>query len=175
MEAARETYQRAMAMYDRLGHQTGIAGVNVDYGLFQTEIGRLDEAMEYYERALSVATAIGFRFVGCVANVNVSYCRRLQGDFAAAKRAATAALTCARELNSTNLEAAALGTLGAAERELGELQPALEHLARGVELRRSGAPSPRLGDNLSALAATQLHAGQLERARRTDRRTLGVV
>ncbi len=52
--------------------------------------------------------------------------------------------------------------LGAAESELGE-HDGRRAPARAVELRRPAGATPRLGDNLCALAAALLRAGDRER------------
>ncbi|MBV8721634.1 MAG: hypothetical protein JO277_05760, partial [Candidatus Eremiobacteraeota bacterium] len=105
-------------------------------------------------------------FVACVERINASYCHRLRAEAYAARSAASTALEWARELGAVPLESAALGTLGAAESALGEHACALEHLRRAVELRRPAGPTPRLGDNLCALAAAALAAGAVDEARR---------
>jgi DNA-binding SARP family transcriptional activator len=162
---AQEDYEGAFAAYERLGHRVGLASINVDYGLFSIELGLLERGAEHTRRALEIAAQIDFGWVGCIGNVNLSYCERLRGDLAAAKRAAHAALEFADRLGADHLRAAALGVLGAAERECGELDAALAHFERGVALRRPGGPSPRLGDNLSGLCATLLDAGRVADAR----------
>ena len=75
------------------------------------------------------------------------------------------ALALAREVRSAPLESAALGVLGAAESALGAHAEALAHLRAAVELRRPSGATPRLGDNLCALALAHLRAGELDAAR----------
>lgn len=162
---AREMYERAAQIYEQIGHRVGTASVLVDMGLFNTEIGLLDRGLELIARADEVATAIGFQWVSCVIEINRGYCLRLAGEYARSKTSAALALERARKLGSLQLEAAALGTLGVAERELGEFAAAIEHLKLGVELRRPSGATPRLGDNLCGLALAYLGAGELTRAR----------
>ncbi len=164
---ARDAYERTIELYRRIGHRIGLASVNVDFGLFHNELGLLDEAMAYYQRALEIAEEIDFQFVTSVGHVNVSYCQRLLGNFVAAKSAASLALRTARALRSTLLESAALGTLAAAERDLGELAEADADFRRGIALRRGIEPSSRLGDNLCGLASTQLLRREITAARET--------
>jgi DNA-binding SARP family transcriptional activator len=159
-------YRRALEIYERIHHRVGIASISVDLGLFHTEIGLLDRALELYARAQDVATEIGFRYVLCVAHVNVSYCRRLRGDFAAAKTSAESAVLLARDVGSKPLESAALGVLGAALCALGDYDDAVAHLTVAVDLRRPAGATPRLGDNLCALALAQLRAGDAVGAQR---------
>ena len=156
---AESFYLQAAELYERMHHRVGIASVSCDFGLFHTEIGLLDRALELYARAREVATAIGFSFVAAVERVNASYCHRLRGEHELARTAAASALELAREIRSLPLESAALGVLGAAESELGALAGAIAHLQAGVELRRPSGATPRLGDNLCALALAHLRAG----------------
>ena len=167
VDEARRHYRRASELYERIGHRVGIAGIAVDMGLFHNELGLLDRALEFYDRARAVAAEIGFRWVTCVEGVNRSYCRRLQGSFADAKADAAAALAVARELGSQPLTSAALGALGAAESALGEHAAAIAHLEEGVGLRRPAGMTPRLGDNLCALALAYVRSGDAPAARRT--------
>ncbi|MEA2784905.1 MAG: hypothetical protein QOF71_1009, partial [Candidatus Eremiobacteraeota bacterium] len=162
---AESYYVRALELYERIGHRVGLASIFVDLGLFHTEVGLLDRALELYARAREIAEEIGFPFVACVERIDASYCYRLRGDLAAAKESAEAALAIAREIKSQHLESAALGTLGAAECALGDNTAAIAHLARAVELRRPAGATPRLGDNLCALALASARAGDTQGAR----------
>jgi DNA-binding SARP family transcriptional activator len=162
---AESYYLQAVELYERMGHRIGIASVSCDFGLFHTEIGLLDRAQELYARAREVALAIGFSFVAAVERVNASYCYRLRGECENARRAAESALELAREIHSLPLESAALGVLGAAESELCAHADAVAHLQAGVELRRPTGATPRLGDNLCALAQAHLRAGDVGAAR----------
>lgn len=167
VEEAQSQYDSAMVLYEHLNLRRGIAGLLVDRGLFMTELGLLDDAMHLYERAANLAREIDFPWVLCVTMVNASYCERLRGNYDAAKSQATRALAAALELGSLQLESAALGTLGAAERELGEYENAIAHLKRGVQIRRPAGATPRLGDNLCALALAELRAGEIVCAQAT--------
>ena len=129
-------YVRALEIYERIGHRVGLASIFVDLGLFHTELGLLDRAIDFYARARELAGEIGSRFVACVERIDSSYCRRLRGELDQAKDCAAQALVLARAINSQHLESAALGTLGAAESGLGEHADAIAHLSRAVELRR---------------------------------------
>jgi hypothetical protein len=163
---AESYYLRALELYERIGHRVGLASIFVDLGLFHTELGLLDRALELYARARELADEIGFPFVACVERIDASYCLRLRGELGAAKSSAEAALAIARDIKSQHLESAALGTLGAAECALGDNAAAVAHLARAVELRRPAGATPRLGDNLCALALASVRAGDAEGARR---------
>ncbi|HEY0382892.1 MAG TPA: AAA family ATPase [Candidatus Elarobacter sp.] len=163
---AESYYLRALELYERIGHRVGLASIFVDLGLFHTELGLLDRALEFYARAREIAGEIGFPFVACVERIDASYCYRLRGELGNAKDSAESALALAREIKSQHLESAALGTLGAAETVLGDDAAAIAHLARAVELRRPAGATPRLGDNLCALALASLHAGDADGARR---------
>ena len=113
-------YLRALELYERIGHRVGLASIFVDLGLFRTELGLLDRALELYARAREIAEEIGFPFVACVERIDTSYCYRLRGELDAATTSAETAVVLAREIKSQHLESAALGTLGAAECALGD-------------------------------------------------------
>ena len=159
-------YLRALELYERIGHRVGLASIFVDLGLFHTELGLLDRALEFYARARELADEIAFPFVACVERIDASYCYRLRGELDTAKASAESALAIARDIKSQHLESAALGTLGAAECALGDNAAATAHLVRAVELRRPAGATPRLGDNLCALALASVRAGDHDAARR---------
>ncbi|MBV9440404.1 MAG: tetratricopeptide repeat protein, partial [Candidatus Eremiobacteraeota bacterium] len=164
VDEAREQYQRALEIYERIWHRVGIASICVDLGLFHTELGLLDRALELFARARTVAEEIGFRWVSCVEAIDRSYCLRLQHALPEAKAAAEYALAVAGEIRSQPLLSAALGTLGCAESALGAHHDAIAHLEEGVALRREAGPTPRLGDNLCALTLAYLRSGDPEAA-----------
>jgi DNA-binding SARP family transcriptional activator/tetratricopeptide (TPR) repeat protein len=166
VDDAEDRYRRAEELYERIGHRVGLASIAVDIGLFNTELGLLDRALELYARAREIATEIGFRWVVCVEAVNRSYCHRLRGAFDEAKTAADDAVAVARELRSNPLISAAQGTLGAAESALGAHADAIAHLEEAVTLRRPAGATPRLGDNLCALALAYVRTGKKDGARR---------
>ena len=162
---AESYYLRATELYEQMNHRVGMASIYCDLGLFHTELGLLERALALYARAREIALEIGFAFVAAVERIDASYCRRLRGEHELARDAAASALALARELRSQPLESAALGVLGAAESALGAHADALAHLRAGVELRRPSGATPRLGDNLCALAQANLRAGDLTAAR----------
>lgn len=162
---AESYYLRAAELYEAMSHRVGMASISCDLGLFHTEIGLLDRALAFYARARAIALEIGFTWVVTVERINASYCRRLQGEYALACACAHDALALAREIPSQPLESAALGVLGAAESGLGAHADALAHLRAGVELRRPSGATPRLGENLCALALASLRAGAYDEAR----------
>ncbi|BDE07768.1 transcriptional activator [Vulcanimicrobium alpinum] len=159
-------YREALALYERLAHRVGIASIAVDMGLFATELGLFDEALARYARAREVAAAIGFRWVTCIERIDAGYCARLQGDDAGAEAAGEEALRLARDLGSAPLESAALATVGAARSARGRHAEALAFLHDAVALRRPAGPTPRLGDNLCALARALLRANLVDDAAR---------
>jgi len=157
----RESYEEAARAYREIGHRLGRAGILADYGLFNIEIGLLERGLELSGQAVELCEAIGYAWTACVAKINAGYAHRLCGEPRAAADSALQALELARSLRSQQLEAAALGTLGFAETELGDHSAAIEHLRAGIALRRPAGPTPRLGDNLCGLARAQLRSHDL--------------
>ena len=171
---AESYYLRALELYERIGHRVGLASIFVDLGLFHTELGLLDRALDFYARAREIADELGFRFVACVERIDASYCRRLRGELHAAKECAEEGLAIAREIRAQHLESAALGTLGAAECGLGAYADAIAHLTVAVALRRPAGATPRLGDNLCALALAHVRAGERDPAAEAARELLAL-
>lgn len=53
--------EKAILLADKIGNPTQIVGTNAAQGVFLRSLGRLDEAMQKYETALSIITSGKFR------------------------------------------------------------------------------------------------------------------
>jgi len=165
---AREQYQRAAALYGRLGKKQGQAAVLLNAGLLAANrLGRYAEGLDAFRRAEALFIEMNDVRGQLVCALNIGMTAFLLGDFAEAKVAAQHSLALASEIASPVMQANALANLGAAERELGELAQAIEHMQAGLAIRRSLGQPADLGTDLCDLTLAYLRAQNLELARRT--------
>jgi tetratricopeptide (TPR) repeat protein len=75
------------------------------------------------------------------------------------------ALELARSIPHAGYEAAALANLGGAERELGQIDAAIDHMDAGLAIRRTLATPGDFLDDLAHLALVSLMAGDAPKAR----------
>jgi DNA-binding SARP family transcriptional activator len=166
LEEARQCYAEATAIYKSIGKRLGVAAVLANAGIHSVRLGLLDEA----ERSLSEA---GDHFkalkdvrgqTACA--VNLSYVHLIRGDAAEAKRHALKGMEFARTIAHAGYEAAALGNLGGAERDLGNLEAAVEHMQAGISIRRrSTGAAADYADDLANLMWVLVLAGATDSAR----------
>lgn len=165
IQAARERYRQAASLYERLGKRQGQAAVLLNAGLLAgNRLGRYAEALKQFRQAESLFVELNDLRGQMVSALNIGMTAFFSGNWAEAKTAAERGLTLARQMSSPVMEANALANLGAAERELGEVDQAIEHMQAGLAIRRSlGQPSD-LGTDLCDLALAFLGAGKTDQA-----------
>jgi tetratricopeptide (TPR) repeat protein len=89
------------------------------------------------------------------------------GNLVKAQTCARSALELAQKLQHKAFTAQALANLGAVERDMGQLDAALDHMRAGLLLQDTlSRPADQVND-LADMALTYLMKGELEHARRT--------
>lgn len=152
-------FDRALHAYTSIGNMRGLAATYTNRTLLLMRVGRFNEALESIERSNDLFE-IAHEQRTVVANlVNASFVKLQLGDAAAAKQLAETALSAAREIQFPAFEAAALANLGNAERSLGEVEAAIEHMNAGIALRRPIQEGRDFVDDLADLTLCYLEAG----------------
>jgi DNA-binding SARP family transcriptional activator len=171
---AREVNLAAASIFESIGKPQGEAIALVNASLRNARLGLFASAIPAFERALAIFAAIGDVYGQAVCDINLSYSRLQLGDAALAKRLASQALACAEDVKNKVLVAEALANLGAAERDLGEVNEAIAHMEAGIAQQ---ADDQRRGDRLNDradLALAHLYRGdRSEAARIADDFTAG--
>ncbi|PKO14423.1 MAG: hypothetical protein CVU39_14305 [Chloroflexi bacterium HGW-Chloroflexi-10] len=140
----------------------GIAALELD-------LGRYQDAWDHYFAALKIAERINSLDLESRECINLSYTAAFMEKYTVEKEYARRAVTLARKLNNSLLEAFALNNLGEAERELGELDASLEHLnASWVSYQYAHRTVDGAG-TLVDLALTHLLLGDYDAARQDAR------
>jgi len=162
---ARKSFEEAAAIYGAIGKRQGVAGVLVNRGIHSMRVGSLDEAERSLRASLGEFVTMKDLRGQAASAINLSYVRLFRGDPAEAKLYATAGLEYARAANHALYEAAALGNLGAAERDLGELDAAIVHMKEGLAARRRLNRPGDYADDIAHLLAAHLAVGDIATVR----------
>jgi DNA-binding SARP family transcriptional activator/tetratricopeptide (TPR) repeat protein len=165
MREALACYDEAAEIYRAIGKRQGLAGVLVNRGIHSVKVGLFDDADRSLRAALPYFRELKDRRGQAACAVNLSYLALLRGDPAEAQTQALAGIEHARSSEHAVYEAAALGNLGAAERDLGNLPQAIAHMKEGLEIRRRLTRPADYADDIAHLICAQLSAGDLSAVR----------
>jgi tetratricopeptide (TPR) repeat protein len=162
---ARSCFEEAAAVYAAIGKRQGLAGVLVNGGIHCVRVGLLEEAERSLRASLEVFYTLKDLRGQAASGINLSYVLLFRGDPAGAKKYAADGLKSARAAGHALYEAAALGNLGAAERDLGEIDAAIAHMKEGLEARRRVNRPGDYADDIAHLLAAHLAAGDIDAIR----------
>jgi tetratricopeptide (TPR) repeat protein len=153
-------FDLTLKAYESIGNKRGIAVTHTNRALVLMRLGLFEEALVSIERSNALFEVVNEQRTVVANQVNASFVRLQLGDAPAAKDLALSALAAAREIAFPVFEAAALANLGNAERTLGELDAAIEHMETGIALRRPIQDPRDFVDDLADLTLTYAAAGR---------------
>lgn len=156
---ASNNFAKAAAIYKTLDKRRGEAVVMFNTGLLFLKVGEYGRALSGFRQANEIFTVLNDLRGRAVCAVNVGMLAYFQQRYAASRRLSQQALQRSRQLNSPYLESAALGNLGAAERELEMLPEAIEHCEEALRIKRGMTSTADIGSDLADLGLTYLRAG----------------
>lgn len=159
-ETALREFERALDTYESIGNKRGLALTYTNRTLVLMRLGLFDEALTSIERSNTLFAIVHEERTVVANHVNASFVKLQLGDPVAAKELARSALTIARAIAFPVFEAAALANLGNAERCLGELGPAIEHMEAGIALRRPIQDARDFVDDLADLTIAYAASGR---------------
>ncbi|MDQ6940952.1 MAG: AAA family ATPase [Candidatus Eremiobacteraeota bacterium] len=160
---ATRTYANAAAIYEGLNKPLGGAIVSLNASLLYLKVGDYSEALAALKRARSVFLSVNDLRGLTVCAINLGMVAYLQGRFQTALRLSRKGAELANRLGQPQLECAALGNIGAAERELGQVVSARMHSEEALAQRRRMAPMD-IGSDLADMGLTYVRAGDLAAA-----------
>ncbi len=161
---ALQEFDAALATYEALGHKRGIALTHTNRALLLLRTGAFAEALRSIDRSNELFEAVREKRTLVANRVNASFVHGQLGHLDTAKELALSALTLSRELGYPVFEAAALSTLGNAERRLGDFDAAIEHFEASLAIRRPVQEARDFVDDLTDLALAYVEAQRPERA-----------
>jgi tetratricopeptide (TPR) repeat protein len=156
---ASNNFAKAAGIYKSLDKRRGEAVVLFNTGLLFLKVGEYERALSGFKEANEIFTLLNDLRGRAVCAVNVGMLAYFQRRYAASRRLSQQALQRARQLSSPYLESAAMGNLGAAERELDLLPDAIAHCEEALRIKRSMTSTADIGSDLADLGLTYLRAG----------------
>jgi predicted ATPase/DNA-binding SARP family transcriptional activator len=168
-ETGLREFELALNTYESIGHKRGLAITHTNRALLLMRLGLLREALRSIERSNAYFETVQEKRTIVANQVNESFVNLQLGDARAAKALASSALVAAREIAFPVFEAAALANLGNAERALGELEAAMEHMREGIGIRRPIQDVRDFADDLADLTLAYVSAGRRDDALATAR------
>lgn len=133
---ARAAYTESLDIRSRLGDVRGQASVAMGLAGLEKDLGNLDEAQRWGERALGYAKELDDRFLTSGITNNLGLVAHQKGDFGRAKALTESSLELCGECKDLLGIATAHANLGRTLIELGDHSGAAVHLAEGLELSR---------------------------------------
>jgi DNA-binding SARP family transcriptional activator/energy-coupling factor transporter ATP-binding protein EcfA2 len=174
IQTARTYYHQAGEYYHQLGKRQGQARVLVNTGFLEVRLGRYKEGQTAFESAAALFDVLNDLRGQTVCALNLCMAFFFQAKFSDARQAALQGLALARRMQSKLMEANALANLGAAERELGQLEDAIMHMEAGLAIRRSLGQIAELGTDLCDLAVAYLYSQSLDLAQQATYEMLDI-
>jgi serine/threonine protein kinase/tetratricopeptide (TPR) repeat protein len=138
--AARAAFQDALALAQRFGDRTREAELLNAFAILEWREAEYEEALELYERALTLFEAAGDQHRAGVVVTSIGATLLCLGRTAPARRTLQDAVALNRRNGQQLLEAYALGSLGDAHLADGEAEAAIDHYDASLDIRR------RIGD-----------------------------
>ncbi len=168
-ETSLREFDLALQAYESIGNKRGLAVTHTNRALPLMRLGLLREALTSIERSNAYFETVQEARTVVANQVNASFVTLQLGDAATAKTFASAALATAQEISYPVFEAAALANLGNAERALGELDAAIEHMNAGISIRRPIQEARDFVDDLADLTLAYVGAERIDDALATAR------
>lgn len=176
VQEARQSYQRATVLYDKLGKRQGQAAVRLNAGILANRLGHYSQAILLFEQAGELFNPLDDLRGQMLSALNLSAAAIFQEDFPIARRAAQHGLDLARQLKIPFVEANALGNLGECDLNLGYAKQAIQHLEAGLAIRHEhNLPEGDSSADLAILAIAYLQAGEMEKARQISEKLVELV
>jgi predicted ATPase len=165
---AQQLYTETEQLYQKLGKRQGQAAIMVNACmLYVGRLGRYAEGLALTRRANSIFCELKDLRGQVVCALNEGLISLYLEDYATSRNASRRGLELAGQIKSQVMEANALANLGAAERELGELDAAIEHMELGLTIRRTLGQPAELGTDLCDLTVAYCRRGDYVAAQRT--------
>jgi tetratricopeptide (TPR) repeat protein len=158
--AALREFDRALESYESIGNKRGLAVTHTNRTLLLMRLGAFEEALESIERSNALFEVANEQRTVVANRVNASFVRLHLGQADVAKGLALEALAAAKDIAFPVFEAAALANLGNAERALGEIESAAEHMEAGIAIRRPIQDARDFVDDLADLTMLYAQAGR---------------
>jgi DNA-binding SARP family transcriptional activator len=160
----REHSDLALAALERIGNPRALGVTVLNRGTLEFELGRIDEALRFWERAVGISAGAGAIDGVAAATINRAEAELVRERFDVAAALAAEALEAARGTGEERHIAESFVVLGAAKCALGKHAAGLRDLREGIARRRAIGGSRSLPHELSYLVEALVRAGDLRAA-----------
>jgi DNA-binding SARP family transcriptional activator/predicted ATPase len=164
---ARQRLNAALDLYQLIEKPKGRALTLQSLGHVDVSLGNYPAAIRNYEQAYQIGERLGDLNGMASDSINLSFAAALQENYADEMRYAQRAIPLARQIKNRFLEGMALQNLGEAERELGDLVTARQHLEESLSLLDDAQLVSERTSVLADLALAHWKAGDLPLALQT--------
>jgi CHAT domain-containing protein/tetratricopeptide (TPR) repeat protein len=175
LQAALRQYEDSLASWKAAGDGRGEAAALVRIGLVYTDLGQVEKALEYLNRALTMREAQREPAGQAFALNNIGFSYHLLGQMPKALEAHSRALAIAREARDEYDEAKALQNLGSIYGEMGEPIRELEADAQALALFRARGDLAPQAATLNNLAEAYVRFGDWQKALDTEYEVLSLT
>jgi tetratricopeptide (TPR) repeat protein len=138
--AQREHNRLALELFERVEKPNSIAAVLINRGVSSQRLGDFSAAEADYLRARSISEAVGQREQTYLTMINFASVAWMRGDYERARQLAHEAAAFSHQHRLPDDGCSALGFAGRAERDLGKVEAAREHLEASLLYRRTRDP-----------------------------------
>ena len=128
IRSARTHYEAALHTFERIQKPVAQSSALGGFAALALDLGQYQTARQYYQAALTIGEQTDSPDLICRECINLGYTLSFLKRYAEEKQLSLRAIALAETLQNRYLLAFALNNLGEAERELGELHAALQHL-----------------------------------------------
>ncbi|HEX6912619.1 MAG TPA: HD domain-containing phosphohydrolase [Longimicrobium sp.] len=160
---AQRRYESALEHMERAGLARGRIGALNNLGMLHVDLGRLDDADGYFQRALAIAEEAGDVVRAGIVHINRAELFLARGDLHRARESCDEGFEIFSRVNHAIRKAEALKFYGVIYRESGKLHLAEIHLRQAIEIARE---EPLLE------AETQREMARVQRAQGRNREAL---
>jgi DNA-binding SARP family transcriptional activator len=157
----------AITAFERTGQGRSLSVTLGNRGTHEIELGRIDEALRFWERAGTISARAGTRDVVATALINRAEAELVRERFDLAVTLAAEALEVSRATGEERIIAENLVVLGAAKCALGESAAGLRDLREGIARRRTAGGPRSFPHELTHLLEALVRAGDLPAAAET--------
>ncbi|MEH2033520.1 MAG: tetratricopeptide repeat protein [Nostoc sp.] len=163
-QAAIQSWQKALAIYQELKNRNGQANSLNNLGLAYNQLGQYAKAIELYQQSLAIFRDLGNRNGQANSLMDLGLAYKQLGQYAKAIELYPQSLAIFRDLGDHNGQADSLMDLGNAYSSLGQYAKAIELYQQSLAIFRDLGDRNGQGNSLNNLGLAYNHLGQYAKA-----------
>ncbi|MGB3404013.1 MAG: CHAT domain-containing tetratricopeptide repeat protein [Microcoleaceae cyanobacterium] len=162
-QAALQSWQEALKIYQAIGDRNGVANSLGNLGMACDSIGQYKKAIEYHQQSLAIFKEIGDRQgkTSVLNNLGITYHRL--GQYEKAIEYHQQSLTIAKEIGARQGITNSLNNLGNAYINLGQYEKAIEYHQQSLTIAKEIGDRIKVANSLINLGDAYTNLGQYEK------------